>query len=164
MATDLILITGATGFVGFRVLLYALQQGYNVRAVVRSQAKADTITSNTAFQKLNKSSNLSFVTIPDFLTTNAFAQALEGVTCVLHIASPNGLEPPPEGKSLEKYFVHAAVQNTLTVLESAKNVPSVKRIVITSSVGAILGPHEGAYTAEIRQQDPRCVLILTAPA
>ena len=32
---DLVLITGATGHLGFRVLLDALQHGYTIRAAVR---------------------------------------------------------------------------------------------------------------------------------
>ena len=43
MSSDLVLITGVTGHVGFRVLIFALEAGYRVRAAVRNQGKADTI-------------------------------------------------------------------------------------------------------------------------
>ena len=37
----LILLTGATGFVGFRVLTTALEAGYNVGIAVRSLSKTN---------------------------------------------------------------------------------------------------------------------------
>lgn len=43
---DLILLTGATNYIGFRVLRYALQYGYLVRTTVRSEAKANVLRTN----------------------------------------------------------------------------------------------------------------------
>jgi nucleoside-diphosphate-sugar epimerase len=39
MGKELVVITGATGFIGGRVLQILLQQNYNVRIVVRSNEK-----------------------------------------------------------------------------------------------------------------------------
>jgi uncharacterized protein YbjT (DUF2867 family) len=39
MSNDLVLITGGTGFIGFKIIVTALQAGYSVRAAVRSDAK-----------------------------------------------------------------------------------------------------------------------------
>lgn len=49
---DLVLITGVSGHVGFAVLREALKQGYNVRAVVRSEAKAKIVGENEALKGL----------------------------------------------------------------------------------------------------------------
>lgn len=49
---DLVLITGVSGHVGFAVLRQALRQGYNVRAVVRSEAKAKLVGENEALKGL----------------------------------------------------------------------------------------------------------------
>ncbi|KAK3617495.1 hypothetical protein LTR56_025258 [Elasticomyces elasticus] len=60
MSGDLVLITGATGHLGFRTLRFALEHGYNVRADVRSEAKADKIKSNSVLKAMNKEAQLSF--------------------------------------------------------------------------------------------------------
>lgn len=49
---DLVLITGVSGHVGFAVLREALKQGYNVRAVVRSEAKAKLVGENDTLKGL----------------------------------------------------------------------------------------------------------------
>ena len=154
MAKDLVLVTGATGFLGFRVLLYTLEQGYQVRAAVRSDAKANTIKSNPALKALNRDSQLSFTTVPDFLAPGAFDEAIQGVKYVIHVASPLPFESPADG-DFYKFFVEPAVHGTLGVFESAQKAGSVKRIVVTSSVLANTGREgldnwEGVLTAETR--------------
>ncbi|ROW11046.1 hypothetical protein VMCG_00939 [Cytospora schulzeri] len=47
-----ILITGATGLIGFRILLVALEAGHNVRYTVRSEKKAQIVASNPAVLRL----------------------------------------------------------------------------------------------------------------
>ena len=138
MARDLVLVTGATGFLGFRVLLQTLEQGYQVRAAVRSEAKATTISTNPALKALNRYSQLSFVVVPDILAPGAFDEAIQGVKYIIHLASPIPLGIP-ENVDFDKFFIQPAVQGTLGVLESAKKTPSVKRIVVTSSVVANTG-------------------------
>lgn len=153
MARDLVLLTGATGFLGFRVLLETLEQGYQVRAAVRSEAKANTITTNQAFKALNRESQLSFVVVPDFLAPGAFDEAIQGVKYIIHVASPIPLGVP-ENVDFEKYFVQPAVQGTLGVLDSAKKTSSVKRIVVTSSIVANTGREglDGATTGTINAE------------
>jgi uncharacterized protein YbjT (DUF2867 family) len=46
MSDDLVLITGATGHLGFKVLRTALEAGYRVRAAVRSEQKTTLLKSN----------------------------------------------------------------------------------------------------------------------
>lgn len=90
--TATILITGASGFIGFRILLAALAAGHQVRYTVRSEEKAQIIASNPAVQKLNTTQqeplNLSSVIIPDFTVDGAFDAAVEGVTHIIHAGSP----------------------------------------------------------------------------
>lgn len=153
MAKDLVLITGATGFLGFQVLLQALEQGYQVRAAVRNEAKAQTITSNPTFKALNRSSQLSFITVPDFLKPGAFDSAVQDVKYIIHVASPL---PFSASSDYENSIIQPAVQGTLGVLESAKQSSTVKRIVITSSTLAITGKERDeifnqVFTAENRQ-------------
>ena len=67
MTDALVLITGATGHLGFKVLRTALEAGYHVRAAVRSEQKATLLKSNKVLKATSGFSNLSFIVIPDFL-------------------------------------------------------------------------------------------------
>lgn len=136
MSATQVLLTGGTGHIGFRTLREALEQGYTVRAVVRSIEKGDAIRKNPALGHIESlDSKLSFVVIPDLLAPNAFDEALSGIKHIIHIASP--LIGTVAG-DLEEGFVKPAVEGTLSVLNSAKKVGGVKKIVITSSAVAIV--------------------------
>lgn len=135
MAGDLILITGATGHLGFRVLRYALDAGYSVRAAVRSEAKANAIRDNKAITPKERQSPLSFVTVPDILAPGAYDSAVQDVKYIIHVASPISSKAP--GGDYETHLINPAVQGTISILEAAKKCSTVKRIVVTSSVVAI---------------------------
>jgi uncharacterized protein YbjT (DUF2867 family) len=102
---SLVLITGATGHVGFRTLIHALSAGYSVRAAVRSQAKAITLLSHHQIRSLNPGLRLTFAIVPDLSTLDAYEEAVRGVGYVIHIASPliSGCKVPISG--YEAFFV-----------------------------------------------------------
>lgn len=142
MAGELILITGITGHVGFRVLVEALQAGYAVRGAVRSAAKIAAIRDAASVRALVDgdgdgagAGRLEFVVVPDMLRPGAFDAALAGVVYVLHVASPL----PAQTDDYERDIIQPAVRATVGILESASKVPTVKRVVITSS-GALVFP------------------------
>lgn len=156
MAGDLVLVTGATGHLGFRVLRYALEYGYEVKAAVRSGAKADTVQSSPVLRAMDKDSQLSFVVVPDFLAAGAFEEAVKGVKYIIHVASPIASKAPADG-DWEKHYIEPAVNSTINVFESARRAGTVKRIVVTSSVVAIQPPSasfmeavDEVFTAESR--------------
>lgn len=86
MSKDLILLTGATGFVGFRTLIAALEAGYRVRAVVRKFEHVNKIKSHKATQP--HLTDIEFAVVPDLSAKDAFASIFDSVKYVLHIASP----------------------------------------------------------------------------
>jgi nucleoside-diphosphate-sugar epimerase len=134
---SLVLITGATGHIGFRALLDLLELGYKVRAAVRSQAKANVILNNPVFKKSNFPSNLlSFTIVPDLEQPGAYDEAVQGVDYVIHIASPITTGGEFTQEQYKEYFIAPASRGTLGMLNSASKSPSVKRIVITSSIVA----------------------------
>lgn len=138
MPGDLILLTGATGFVGFATLRAALRHGYRVRAAVRSEKKLETVRSNPTLKDVSED-QLSFVVVPDFLADGAFDDAVKDVKYILHIASPI---PRPEitgDDDLDAEFIQPAIQATLGVFRSArKSGNNVQRIVVTSSAAALV--------------------------
>jgi nucleoside-diphosphate-sugar epimerase len=72
----------------------------------------------------------------------AFNEALKGIDGVMHVASPM---PPADPKTDPEIILGPAVKMTLGILQDAAEVPSVKRVVITSSVVTLYEPKEGKY-------------------
>jgi len=135
---NLVLITGVTGHVGFRTLVEALQAGYYVRAAVRSQSKAQTILSHPIIRYLNVGRRLTFTIVPDLASVAAYDEAVQDVRFIIHIASPLMMGKIPPGKDEHAYYIRPAVRGTLGILKAAKRCGSVSRIVITSSLVAIV--------------------------
>ncbi|KAI9776495.1 MAG: hypothetical protein M1839_009529 [Geoglossum umbratile] len=137
-ASNLVLITGVTGHVGFRTLIHALGAGYAVRAAVRSQAKATTILTHPQIQNLDPGPRLSFVIVRDLAAPHAYDEAVQGVHYIIHIASPLMAGRDVPLSQWEAYFIRPAVRGTLGMLEAANKSGTVRRVVITSSIVALV--------------------------
>ena len=157
MGGELILVTGATGHLGYRALVLALEAGYKVRAAVRSQAKAETILTAPSIKALAPGSKLDFVIVPDILADSAYDDAVKGVKAILHIASPLAIAT----EDYERDIITPAIKGTTNILKAAAKEPSVRRIVITSSIIAVIpwtdfmikeATH--VYTADDNTPDP----------
>lgn len=127
MAGDLILITGVSGYIGFKTLILALETGFQVRAVIRKTEQATKLQSHA--RVASHINSLQWVNIPDLSETHSFDPYLDGVTGILHIASSLANETD----DYDRDIINPAVKSTLSVLNAAHRAPSVKRVVITSS-------------------------------
>eukprot|EP00026_Physarum_polycephalum_P013351 Phypoly_transcript_13744.p1 GENE.Phypoly_transcript_13744~~Phypoly_transcript_13744.p1 ORF type:complete len:332 (+),score=74.65 Phypoly_transcript_13744:21-1016(+) len=128
--THKVFLSGASGYVAAHVLKQLLGKGYSVRASVRSQQKADQIAQKYPQYK----DKLEFVLVEDISKDGAFDGKLEGVEGIFHTASPFHFKVTTSNKV---DLVDPAVKGTVGMLESALKVPTVKRVVITSSFAAI---------------------------
>jgi nucleoside-diphosphate-sugar epimerase len=137
MAGELVLLTGATGLVGFAVLRAALEKGYNIRAAVRSEEKAETVRSNPTLKGISEE-QLSFVIVPDILLEGAFDEAATGVKYILHIASPIPGPHLSGDDDLHALVVQPAIKGTMEMFASARKAGTVQRIVVTSSAAALI--------------------------
>ncbi len=148
-----ILVTGATGLIGFQVLLATLSAGHTVRCTVRSEAKAKTISSNQAIEKLSPGQRLSFAIVPDICTDGAYDVALKGISHVLHVGSP----VPVPGRDPNTEVYQPIVKSVKTLLNSCFRTPTIQRVVMTSSIVANMSPDLSAnpptITASTRVQD-----------
>ncbi|KAJ9656611.1 hypothetical protein H2198_004845 [Neophaeococcomyces mojaviensis] len=139
---DLVLLTGATGFLGFKVLVDLLEAGYRVRIAVRSESKLQKLFTTPSLKTFNPTKEqLSWIVVPDLSVKGAYDEAVKGVKYIIHTASPiptfdGGDAPDPA--QYEQYFIKPAVAGAVGMLESAKKAGTVKRVVITSSVVAIV--------------------------
>ena len=86
MSQELILITGASGFLGSNVLITALKSGYRARVTLRKLEQADKIKSARSIQPYQN--DVEFVAVPDITASNAYEEAVKGVDHVIHCASP----------------------------------------------------------------------------
>ena len=153
MTAETILITGATGHLGFRVLVLALDAGYNARNAVRSQSGIDKVLSVPSIQARDSGNNLSFVIVPDILASGAYDEAVLGVQYIIHCASPitSGITEDFENK-----IIGPAVNGTTRILKSAHRSSLVKRIVITSSIVAtipaavFMGQGDGVFDGQLK--------------
>ncbi|KAH7309799.1 3-beta hydroxysteroid dehydrogenase/isomerase family protein [Stachybotrys elegans] len=129
MSSSLVLITGATGFIGSWVTRYALEAGHRVRLTIRRESQQEKLAA--LFSK--HADKLEFAVVPDFTKPGAFDAALQGVDQVIHLASPM----PGKGNDFKTDYVDPAVKGTLIILDAAKSVPSIKRVLVTSSILAL---------------------------
>lgn len=130
MSQSLVFITGSTGFIGSHVVIQTLEAGYKVRLSVRKESQIEGL--KKLFSK--HIGNVDFVVVPDLSISSAFDSALKDVDYVLHIASPM----PGKGEDFKKEYLQPAVQGTTSVLNAAKKFSTIKRVVIVSSILALV--------------------------
>lgn len=129
--TKPVLVTGANGYVASWLVKKLLDEGITVHAAVRNpenEAKVGHLTKAAA----NAKGTLKFFKA-DLLTPGAYKEAMEGCELVFHTASPFITDV----KNAQKELIEPALNGTKNVLETAKEVASVKRVVLTSSVAAM---------------------------
>ena len=126
-----VLVTGANGYVASWLVKNLLDDGLTVHAAVRSPEN-DKKVGHLKEAAANSAGAIKFFKA-DLLTPGSYKAAMEGCELVYHTASPFTTDV----KDPQKELVEPAVHGTENVLNSAKEVPSVKRVVITSSCAAI---------------------------
>lgn len=156
MSKSVVLITGATGFIGFRTLVQLLESGYATRVAIRKVEQEDRIRSASSIQRY--STDVTFITVPDMTAPDAYKTAIQGVQFVVHVASPIPLSPENkaltrEGRSWSEVYYDIAVKGTLEILRAAAHEPLVQRVVMTSSgnVLATVVREVGAQATDIRK-------------
>ena len=131
-----VLLTGANCFLASHVLDQLLEAGTHVRAVVRSEAKANQILQD--FPTYQGSSRLSIALVPDFTVPGAFDKAVVSsppFEAVIHTTSSFGDCAAPRSSALD----HPTVRGALELLGAVKkHAPEIRRIVITSSSAAVI--------------------------
>lgn len=144
--TDLVLLTGISGFIGGHVGLALLKAGYRVRGSVRSLDKADKVRGALTRAGADVT-RLEFVTL-DLNSDAGWAEAMDGVRYLQHTASPFVTSMPRDKMDL----IRPAVDGTRRALTAAL-ATDVERIVLTSSMAAVYYGHEKTRTAPYGPQD-----------
>ena len=118
-----VLVTGASGFLGWHVANLLLERGHSVRALVRSGSRVPELAVDTVTGDLRDSTSVE--------------RAISGCSGVFHVAAYYRLwaKDPAE-------LYRSNVDGTRNVLEAAKKA-GVERVVYTSTVGCIGIPNDG---------------------
>jgi dihydroflavonol-4-reductase len=138
----LVLVTGGSGYIAKFCIAQLLQDGWRVRTSVRSPANAEEARASIA--KISAGAETIEFFEADLNFDRTWDRAVAGAVYVLHVASPVPLVAP----KCEEELVRPARDGALRVLTAARDA-GVKRVVMTSSVAAIIhghGPHPGAFT------------------
>lgn len=134
MGADLVLVTGASGYVAGHCILQLLDAGYSVRGTLRSLRRAGEVRQwlIRARRGIDPGEALSFVEA-ELIDQTGWDAAMEGVRYVLHVASPIPATAPKNPQDL----IRPAREGTLNVMRAAARA-SVERVVQTSSSAAIM--------------------------
>ncbi|GAA0881988.1 aldehyde reductase [Sphingobacterium siyangense subsp. cladoniae] len=126
-----VLVTGGSGFIGTHCIIKLLEQGYCVRATLRSLSRQNEVKSMLKKGGINAFDNLSFIET-DLSEDKNWDLAVQGCSYVLHIASPT----PIVNYKHEDEMINPAKEGVLRVLRAAR-AAGVKRVVLTSAYGAV---------------------------
>jgi dihydroflavonol-4-reductase len=127
----MILITGASGFVGSAVAKRLLDAGHEVRALVRPTSS-----------RLNLSDQRLRIVAGDLRDAGSIERAMAGIRFVFHVAADYRLwaRDPQD-------IVHTNVEGTRTLMNAALRA-GVERIVYTSSVATLAARPDGSPSDE----------------
>jgi dihydroflavonol-4-reductase len=118
-----VLVTGASGFLGWHVARVLAERGYSVRTLVRPGSRVDDLPVERATGDLRDRESLE--------------RAISGCGLLFHVAADYRLW----AKHPEEIY-RSNVEGTRSLLEAARRA-RVERVVYTSTVGCIGIPHGG---------------------
>ncbi|KAJ9698032.1 hypothetical protein PVL29_007239 [Vitis rotundifolia] len=130
MSSGVVCVTGASGYIASWLVKLLLQRGYTVKASVRDPndpKKTEHLLS------LDGAKERLHLFKANLLEEGSFDSIVEGCVGVFHTASPffHAVTDP------QAELIDPAVKGTLNVLGSCAKAPSVKRVVVTSSIAAV---------------------------
>lgn len=133
-----VLITGATGAIGPRVVSAMHHAGYRIRSFSVDEPPSGLFPTQIE------------VVVGDITDHKAVQSAMEGVDAIVHLAALlHIVNPPPE---LREKYEHVNIDGTKTVVEASLNA-GVRRVVLFSTI-AVYGNADGKVLNETSPTRP----------
>lgn len=126
---ELVVVTGASGFIAQHTIKILLEKGFAVRGTVRDLGRIERLTNYLA--SVCDVSNLSFAKV-DLSDDDGWEEAMVGAKYLLHMASPLPVEQPKD----ENDLIIPARDGALRALRAAVSA-NITRIVMTSSIASV---------------------------
>jgi dihydroflavonol-4-reductase len=139
LASRVILVTGANGFIAAHAVEQLLAAGAIVKGTVRDPADPK----NAFLKALPGAAERLTLVAADLTAEDPFSAHVD-VDGILHMASPYVLDV----KDAQKDLVDPALKGTRSLLEAAARSQHVRRVVLTSSVAAITDNPDGRVLTE----------------
>ena len=136
-----VMVTGATGYVAGWIVKKLLDEGFTVHAAVRDPGDPEKLKYLNRLQE-HSTGRIRFFKA-DLLDEGSYADAMEGCELVFHTASPFKVKVTDPQRDL----IDPARFGTRNVLEQANRTPSVRRVVVTSSIVAMYGDNADVKNA-----------------
>jgi len=141
-----VLVTGGSGFIAVHCILQLLNAGFRVKTTVRSLTREPEVRAMLKEGGVDAGDRLSFITAELGSDAN-WNEAVADCIYVIHVASPTPLN---EYKHEDEMIIPAR-EGVLRVLRAARDA-GVKRVVLTSAIGAVVYGHK-PQTAPYTEQD-----------
>tara|TARA_B100000700_G_scaffold327956_1_gene444162 strand:- start:804 stop:1820 length:1017 start_codon:yes stop_codon:yes gene_type:complete len=132
-----VLVTGASGYISLHCILGLLNKGYKVKGSLRNLNREDEVRKSLGENFKNE--NLEFCEL-NLLSDKGWEDAASDCDYLFHIASPCCIEEPKN----ENEIIKPALEGTLRALTAAHK-SKIKKVVLTSSMGAIAYGHDKSY-------------------
>ncbi|MCP5086496.1 MAG: aldehyde reductase [Rhodobacteraceae bacterium] len=145
-----VLVTGGSGFIAKHIIRQLLDEGFEVRASVRSSTRETEVRQAMAAhvkETVDLGAQLSFVHL-DLSIDDGWSDALAGVSALMHTASPFPMIQPDD----EDEIIKPAVEGTMRALVAAE-AAGVSRVILTSSIVAIVNKRLAAGRNRYNESD-----------
>ncbi|KAL6311810.1 hypothetical protein AAG906_033286 [Vitis piasezkii] len=144
VAEKVVCVTGGAGFIASWLVKLLLLRGYTVKATLRNTDDPKKTEHLLALEGAKERLHLFKA---DLLEEGSFDSIVEGCEGVFHTASLSCLKSPTQRFIPYNYYcllhllvelIDPAVKGTLNVLRSCAKVPAIRRVVVTSSIAAVI--------------------------
>lgn len=136
MPPEVVIVTGANGFIAQHCVARLLKQGYRVVGTVRTASKAAVVAATH-----NSHPKLSTVVVEDITDPESYLSQLQHLapSAILHLASPFTYDTG----DYEKDLMIPALNGSLAVMQAAERMPTVRRVVQTNSFACVYDADAG---------------------
>jgi len=140
--TKPVMVTGASGYIANWIVKLLLDAGCTVHGTVRNLNNEKSVGPLNKIAATATNGTLKLFKA-DLLDKDSFDAAMRGCEVVIHTASPFIVKG---FKDAQQALIRPAVEGTSNVLAAVNRIDSVKRVVLTSSVAAVMGDNADLTT------------------